>query len=104
MQSGELALYNEHPVGNSPKFMPWDTSLNQDLHLAVKQHVALTNDFDKSNPRKFDMSTSLQGNAAYLQLFDPTTGNVPSSSHILQDCYSILDHLQIVYATNSMVI
>lgn len=104
MQAGNLETYNERPVGDLPKFMPWDTSLNNDLHLAVKRHIALTTHFETANPRKFDMSTPLRGNSAYLQLLDPITGNVPLSRRIVQDCFNILNHLRIVYEHHATVV
>ena len=42
-----LKQYQGRPVGNSPQNMPWDTSLDKDLHDAVKYHVAATADFPK---------------------------------------------------------
>jgi hypothetical protein len=49
----DLKQYHGRPVGNSPENMPWDTSLNKDLHDAIKYHVAATADFKKADPRKF---------------------------------------------------
>jgi hypothetical protein len=42
--------------------MPWDTTLNKDLHDAVKYHVAATADFEKADPRKFNMTTPKERN------------------------------------------
>jgi hypothetical protein len=41
-----LKYYYCKPVGNSPKIMPWDTSLNQDSKCAVDHHVMNRADFE----------------------------------------------------------
>jgi hypothetical protein len=37
-----LSKYWHRPAGNSPENMPWDSSLNQDVHAAMQQHILLT--------------------------------------------------------------
>jgi hypothetical protein len=64
----DLKQYRGRPVGNSPENMPWDTSLNKDLHDAVKYHVAATADFTKFDQRKFDMTTPKKGTDAYRRV------------------------------------
>ncbi len=78
--------------------------LNHDLHKAVKQHIALTKELDTADPRKFDMSTLLCGNLAYLRLLDLQTGNVPPPHCIIQDCNNVLNHILIVYKCNGTVV
>jgi hypothetical protein len=51
---------------NSPENMPWDTSLNQDVKAGVEKHAAMTHDLDKSNPRKFSLSTPQRGSSAFI--------------------------------------
>ena len=54
-----LRKYRMRPVGDSPEFMPWDTSLNNDVHCAVDRHVTMTNNMAKDDKDKFDLSTLL---------------------------------------------
>jgi hypothetical protein len=37
-----LSKYCHRLVGNLPQNMPWDSSLNQDVHVAVQRHILLT--------------------------------------------------------------
>ena len=103
MQDGDLSTYDKRR-GDLPKFMPWDTSLNNDLHLAVKRHVLLTKEFETGNAKKFDMSTPARGTAAYLRILDPITGGVPSSRRIVQDVTSVLESMMIVYECQGTVV
>ena len=58
IDSNELKKkYTDNPIGYSPEFMPWDSHLNQDIHLAHDQHVALTRHLPEDDPRKFSGST-----------------------------------------------
>ena len=104
MQAGDLKTYDERPVGDSPEFMPWDTSLNNDLHLAIKRHVLLTKEFETGNAKKFDMLTPARGTAAYLRILDPITSGVPSSRRIVQDVTSVLESMMIVYECQGTVV
>jgi hypothetical protein len=61
-----LKAYLFQPVRNSPENMPWDTSLNQDVKAGVEKHVAMTHDLDKSDPRKFSLSTPQRGSSAFI--------------------------------------
>jgi hypothetical protein len=72
--------------------MPWDTSLNKDLHDAVKYHVAVTADFAKANPRRFDMTTPKQGTDAYQRVLKVH----PLSESVIQDEDKVFLSLNIV--------
>jgi hypothetical protein len=73
--------------------MPWDTSLNQDVKAGVeKQHVAMTHDLDKSDPRKFSLSTPQRGSSAFIGVLE----SVPSSEGIIHDIKNIFKSLKIV--------
>ena len=47
-------FYDGKSVGNSPKFMPLDTYLNQDLHCSHDFHSIITQDLLNDHPQKFD--------------------------------------------------
>ena len=82
----DLKAYRNRPPGNSPYFMPWDTSLNRDVHCAVDRHAVMTADLDDEKyPEKFSLSTPKRGSLAYHRILDPDTGGVPSSNRIVQD-------------------
>ena len=49
--------YAGRPPGNSPEFMPLDTTLNQDVHEAVNTQVAATYYLLKEHPLKFSLAT-----------------------------------------------
>ena len=38
----DIDSYVGWPVGNSPEFMPWDASLNNDAHETVRRHCVLS--------------------------------------------------------------
>jgi hypothetical protein len=52
-----LKYYFCKPIGNSPKMMPWGTSLNQDVKCAVDHHVMNMADFLEDDPLKFSLPT-----------------------------------------------
>jgi hypothetical protein len=72
--------------------MPWDTSLNKDLHDAEKYHVAATADFEKADPRKFDMTTPKKGTWAYHQVLQV----YPLSERVVQDVEKVFLSLKTV--------
>lgn len=56
-------VYSGRPVGDSPEFMPLDTSLFQDLHMCALSHVLLTEHLDKHDERKFSFDMPCQPTA-----------------------------------------
>ena len=87
-----LVYYWFRPCGNSPENMPWDTSLNQDVHLAVKRHVGITLELETDSVPKFDMSTPRRGSWAYRRILQ----EVPSSKRIVQDVNNVFASLDSV--------
>ena len=71
-------------LGNSPEFMPWDCSLNNDLKLSCDIHVILTNNIPDTDPEKISMSTPKRGAQCWMRLLHPDIGRVPSSTCIIQ--------------------
>jgi len=62
--------YANHPVGNSPEFMPMDCHLNKDLDDDVRRHVALTYSLPIEDIRKFSIDTPKNGSSAYLHCWN----------------------------------
>ena len=79
--------------------MHWDTSLNKDLHDAVKYHVAATADFAKANLRKFDMVTPKKGtDLAYREVLQV----YPLPERVVQDVGKVFASLKIVRDTKEI--
>jgi hypothetical protein len=92
----DLKAYRTRPVGDSPESMPWDTSLNNDVHKSVDLHVTMTNHLETGDPRKFDLSTPYRGANAYLRLLHPVTGGVPCSQRIIRDSEKVLESFETI--------
>ena len=43
-------VYFGRPVGNSPEIMPWDCSLNQDVHSCVEKYSSICRWIPKGHP------------------------------------------------------
>jgi hypothetical protein len=87
----DLKAYVGRPVGNSPEMMPLDCSLNQDIHVAVDQHVIYTTSLPESDEPKFSTFCPHRGTSTYIRLWHPgEDGVAPSSERIVQDCNKIL--------------
>jgi hypothetical protein len=87
-----LKQYWNRPVGNSPENMPWDSSLNQDVHAAVQRHILLTLKLAVTDIRKFDLSTPKRGSSAYHRILQV----VPSSEQIIHDVDKVFNSMLIV--------
>lgn len=92
-QSG-LSAYHNRPVGDHPENMPWDNSLNRDVHLAVDLHVQYTSSYtEDDNECKFSLSTPKRASYAYRRILHPLTGTAPSSERILHDVRLVFPNL-----------
>jgi len=80
-----LSHYRNRPVGDSPELMPWDTSLNQDVHLSVERHIQATKDLLDEDAKKFSISTPKRGASAYIRVLQ----GCPSSKRIVQDTLKV---------------
>ena len=70
--------------------MPWDASLNQNLHEAVRSHVSMTFELHQDCPKKFDLSTPKRGAHAYLRILE----GVPEEKRIIQDIRLVFESLE----------
>ena len=95
-------VYANRPPGNSPELMPLDSSLNQDVHNAVNQHVIWTHHLKPSDPgfeTKFSHATPKQQTSAYLRLLEPSHGpeaGTPLGSRICQDIGKFIPALEAI--------
>lgn len=81
-------LYKGRPVGNSPELMPWDSSLNKDVHDSFNLHQAYTSNLLKDDIRKFSLATISFMNDGYRRILDNTLDpneGVPCSWRIIED-------------------
>ena len=66
----EKTRFTNLPVGNSPEFMPLDTSLNKDVDDCVKRHIAITLDLQKDDIQKSTITTPQLGASTYRQAWE----------------------------------
>ena len=84
----EGTCYFGRPVGNSPEIMPWDCSLNHDVHCCVEFYSAICDWLPTDHPlypQRFSKSSTKVMLNSYLRVLDPDTGVCPSSTRIMQD-------------------
>ena len=84
----EGTVYFGRPVGNTPEIMPWDCSLNADVHSCVEFYSTVCKWLPKEHPlypQRFSKSSYKVMLSSYLRVLDPVTGVCPSSKRIVQD-------------------
>jgi hypothetical protein len=84
----EGTRYHDSIPGDSPKLMPLDETLNQDIHSSARYHVAITSHLPKDDPRKFSFATPKEISRAYLRLVDPNTGGAPHLNESSKTCWT----------------
>jgi hypothetical protein len=93
----DLKAYYNRPVGDRPENMPWDNTLNQDVHVSVNQHVLFTSKYEEDDERKFSLSTPNRASYAYRRILHPVTGVVPSSDRIIHDVELVFESLMKIH-------
>ena len=100
----EGTCYFGRPVGNSPEIMPWDCSLNHDVHCCVEFYSAICKWIPEDHPlypQRFSKSSTKVMLRSYLRILDPDTGVCPSSDRIVQDIGKAWgDHLDMICGKN----
>jgi hypothetical protein len=91
-----LKAYFNRPVGDTPEAMPWDCSLNQDIHRDVDRHVLYTQNLPEEDDHKFSMSTTKREAFAYERLLNIDSGNSPTSERIIQDINKVFKSLETI--------
>ena len=89
--------YHGRPVGNSPKFMPLDNSLNTDVTQAHDMHVSVTIHLPKDDPMKLSNCTPQTISRRIKHIVESVDHGCPSSSRIIQCCNKALDTMFAVY-------
>ena len=97
----DLKAYDDRPAVDSTENMPWDCSLNQDVHLSTDLHVTMANntvkDEDGRFPEgKFDISTPNRGAHDYCRTLHLETGGVPSIKRIIWDIEKVFESMEMV--------
>jgi hypothetical protein len=75
---------------HSPDNVPWDTLLNQEVKKAVEQHVSLTHNLDKNDPKKITVSTPNRGSSAFCRVLEKD----PTSERIIHDVRKVFESLE----------
>jgi hypothetical protein len=70
--------------------MPLDNSLNNGIQASMSLHCAIMSHLADTDPRKFTISTPKGIQSVIRRIYNPITGNVPSSRRIIQDCNKAL--------------
>ena len=94
-----LNRYRDRPVGNMPEAMPWDMSLNRDLHSIVRRHVAETSMLPKDDPNKFSLATPTKAFRAYNRCLD-----LLPPHQILHDIYQVPKSMLTIYHHGGVVV
>ena len=101
--NADIARYGGRPVGNSPEFMPWDASLNRDIHETVRRHCVMSRATlrrqglsSQDDSRHFSMATPELAAETYKRLLHPITGVAPTSKRILEDVSGVWLAMNIV--------
>ena len=100
--------FANRPPGNSPEFMPLDTTLNQDIHEAVNTQVAATYFLPKNHPLKFSLATPATIEHAYGRVHCPNyekqNSAIPTNRRIKQDINKVFFALLTVMKANGKVV
>ena len=100
--------YAGRPPGNSPEFMPLDTTLNEDIHSAVRMQVSATYFLPNDRPLKFSLATPATIEDAYGRVHCPNYGRklsqIPSSTRITQDINKVFFALLTVMEAKGKVV
>ena len=96
-------VYKNRPAGNSPKFMPLDMSLNNDIQINLPLHCAITAHLPDDDPRKISMGTPNTIVRGIERLWG-TGGNVPSSERIMGDYNKALIAFGIVFRAGGKMV
>ena len=109
MQDG--TPYAGRPIGNIPKFMPFDNSLNHDMlhylqmHRFLRYYILDGEETDKKEKNMyFSYSTPREIVQGLKRIWDSQMGGTPSSAMIIEDVDLTLKVLEIVYHENGAAV
>ena len=99
--------WSMHPIGDSPKMMPQDSSLFEDLHASMWHHATWRTLLENDDPWKFSLKMPKETACLYTCLFDLTLSyevGVPCSWHILQDSKSFISDCKAIRDARGVVV
>ena len=103
--------YVRHTVGNSPKFMPLNNSLNREIlhslcfHSVLRCYILDGEGTDnKERIMRFSYSTPREIAWGLKRVWDSKIGGMPSSERIVDDIYRALEALLIVFRANGAAV
>ena len=70
----EGTTYAEHPVENSPEFIPLDNSLNADIKSSLLHHCAVIAQLKNDDIRKYSLSTPAITSRSLLRIWNHPDG------------------------------
>lgn len=100
----KTTAYKGRPVGDCPELMPLDNSLFRDFRCDFDDHVTLTCQLPRNDPRRFSKGTPKTIEAAVRRLWDPQTGVSPPPHRIVQDINRVLENVEIVVREDGAVV
>ena len=96
----KLTRYHGNPIGNIPKFMTLNNSLNADIKRSHDRYVGMTRHLPFTNPRKFCNRTPKSIARGIKKLVESTDSGCPRGKRLIQDCDRALDVIWTVYQAN----
>jgi hypothetical protein len=96
----DLKAYLGTIPGSSPENMPWDLSLNKDVHEDTNRHAVLAHELAEDDRTKFDLSTPKRGSWAYQRVLQIC----PSSARIKQDVLKVFDSMEKVRKAGGILV
>ena len=75
--------YKFRPVGNRPKFMPLDNSLNNNIQQSLSLHCAIMAHFVDTDEQKFSLKIQITIVDVIQRLYNSPGGNAPFSERII---------------------
>ena len=66
--------FGRNPYGNTPKIIPWNLSLNDDIYRHHGNHIQITTELPKNHSLKFSELTTNKMAKSYCQLLDRSCG------------------------------
>ena len=99
----EGTVYACRPVGNSPEFMPLNSSLNQDIQVSLLMHCAITAHLPDTDSRKFSMRTPNAIREGIRKIWG-AEGDVPNSKRIMHDYNKVLGAFGTVYEAGGKMV
>ena len=102
-----ISTFGGRPPRNSPKSMPFDTLLNQDIHKSAKKHNLLSMAIcthGNADNNLFLMAMPKKAARCHKCICNPITGIVPMPEQIIQDVSEVITALQVIYEAKGVYV